>query len=91
MEEQENEIIREDNNVNSQNTNNGMSIASMVLGIVGLIIFAFPCGVLAIIFAILAKKKGKNAMATAGLVLGIIDAVFGLIAIIASMAGVTLF
>ena len=69
----------------------GLSIASMVLGLSGLILFALPCGVLAIIFSVLAKRKGKSGMATAGLVLGIIDAVFGLIAIIAAAKGVATF
>lgn len=59
----------------------GQSIASMVLGLVGLLIFALPCGILAIIFSALGKKKGGKGFATAGLVLGIIDVVFGLIAI----------
>lgn len=89
MEEQENEVIKEEARANSEATqkvnNNGMSIASMVLGIVGLIIFAVPCGILAIIFAVLAKKKGKNGMATAGLVLGIIDVAAGGIYVIMTM------
>ena len=76
--EEKNEVINEEKK--------GMSIASMVLGIVGLIVFALPCGILAIIFSILGKKKGGKGFATAGLVLGIIDAVFGVIAIISSVA-----
>ena len=76
--EEKNEVINEEKK--------GMSIASMVLGIVGLIIFALPCGILAIIFSILGKKNGGKGMATAGLVLGIIDVVFGLFAIITSVA-----
>ena len=64
----------------------GLSIASMVLGIVGLIIFALPCGILAIIFSIVGKKKGGKGFATAGLVLGIIDVVFGLIAIVTAIS-----
>lgn len=63
----------------------GLSIASMVLGLVGLLVFALPCGVLAIIFALVGKKKGGKGFATAGLVLGIIDAAFGLYAIISVM------
>lgn len=55
----------------------GLSIASMVLGIVGLVCCCFwyiaiPCSILAIIFGILGKKKGGKGMAIAGLVLGII-------------------
>lgn len=57
---------------------NGKAIASLVLGIVGVIIFGIILGPLAIVFAVLAKKEiartgqGGNGMATAGLVLGII-------------------
>lgn len=55
----------------------GFSIASMVLGIVGLVCcciwwIAIPCSILAIIFGILGKKKGGKGMAITGLVLGII-------------------
>lgn len=64
----------------------GLSIASMVLGIVGLIIFAVPCGVLAIIFGLVGKKKGGKGFAIAGLVLGIIDVAFGVYAIINAAA-----
>lgn len=64
----------------------GLSIASMVLGLVGLVLFALPCGILAIIFSILGKKKGGKGFATAGLVLGIIDAAFGLFAIVTAMS-----
>ena len=55
----------------------GLSIASMVLGIVAVVCCCFwyiaiPCSILAIIFSIIGKKKGGKGMATAGLVLGII-------------------
>lgn len=51
----------------------GFAIASMVLGIVSLFIFGYIAGALAIIFSVVAKKKGSTSkMATAGLVLGII-------------------
>lgn len=83
MEENE-EVIKENQEISEEKK--GMSIASMVLGIVGLIVFALPCGILAIIFSILGKKKGGKGFATAGLVLGIIDAIFGVIAIVSSVA-----
>ena len=82
--EENNEVIKENPEINEEKK--GMSIASMVLGIVGLIVLALPCGILAIIFSILGKKKGGKGFATAGLVLGIIDAVFGIIAIVSSVA-----
>ena len=76
----------EENNEMNVEEKKSMSIASMVLGIVGLILFALPCGILAIIFSILGKKKGGKGFATAGLVLGIIDVVFGVIAIVSATA-----
>lgn len=55
----------------------GLSIASMVLGIVSIITYciffvSIPCSILAIIFAIIGKNKGGKGMAIAGLVCGII-------------------
>lgn len=66
----------------------GFSITSMVLGLVGIFLFTLPCGVLAIIFSVLGKKKGGKGFATAGLVLGIIDVVFGAFAFLAAMSAV---
>ena len=70
-----------------QEEKKGMSIASMVLGIISVVLFciwylSIPCSILAIIFGILGKKKGGQGMATAGLVLGIINVCFGLAYII---------
>ena len=51
----------------------GFAIASLVLGIVSLFVFGYIAGALAIIFSVVAKKKGSTSkLATAGLVLGII-------------------
>lgn len=83
--EEEKEVIKEENGAASsegKGNGKGLAIASMVLGLVGLVIFGLPCGILAIIFSIVSKKKGKSGMATAGLVLGIIDVVFVVIALI---------
>lgn len=60
-----------------KNESKGLSIASMVLGIVSLVFvcvwyITIPCAILAIIFAIIGRKKGGKGMATAGLVTGII-------------------
>ncbi len=62
----------------------GLSIASMVLGIISVVLFCFfyisiPCAILAIIFGIVGMKKGGKGMGIAGLVLGIIAlAIYGL-------------
>ena len=77
-EEKEEVIVEEKSEVTSSepaNSGKGLATASMVLGIVGLIVAALPCGILAIIFSVVSKKKMKSGMATAGLVLGIIDLV----------------
>ena len=87
--EENNEVIKENQPTNGEQK--GMSIASMVLGLVGIVLFALPCGILAIIFSILGKKKGGKGFATAGLVLGIIDVVFGAFAIISAMTLVSNF
>jgi len=65
----------------------GLSIASMVLGIVSIVLFcliwiSIPCAVLAVIFGLVGRKKGGKGMATAGLVLGIITLVFCILGIV---------
>lgn len=63
----------------------GLAIASLVLGIVSLVLYMFPfvTSILAIIFGGVAKSKGnKSGMATAGLVCGIIAPVFWILLIV---------
>jgi hypothetical protein len=63
-----------------KNKSNGYGIASMVLGIMSIlvswIVFAgvggVICGILAIIFSVKQRKSNPNGVATAGLVTGII-------------------
>lgn len=85
-----------------QNGGKGLSIASMVLGIVSVVLcclwyVSLPCAILAIIFGVIGKKRDGRGMAIAGLVLGIIAvalyvlAVVGVVGIfngLASYAGV---
>ncbi len=59
---------------------NGLAIAGMVCGIVGLVIFAFILGPLAIIFGgVGLSRAGRGAphrnMALAGVILGVLDIV----------------
>ncbi len=67
---------------------NKKAIWSLVLGIVGLICCGFIAGIPAIILANMAKKEiattgeGGSGMATAGLVLGVIAIVWGVIYLI---------
>ena len=65
----------------------GLSIASMVLGIVSLVLSCFvyisvPCAILAIIFGIVGMKKGGRGMGIAGLVLGIISIALWVLALV---------
>ena len=78
---QTNENKRDD--VNGETKTNPLAIASLVCSIVGLIIFGLPLGIVSICLSVAAKKHMKifsnekgNGMATAGLVIGIIDVVF---------------
>ena len=86
------EINNTQNNQPAQGNGHGMSVASLVVGIVaivfafipGLYIIAFVLGVVAIVLGAVgnsqAKKAGlKNGMAVAGLVLGIITIVLALL------------
>ena len=66
----------------------GLSIASFVLGVVGLIIFGIPAGILAVVFGGIAMSRYKKhpeeklkGLAIAGLILGIIDIVGALIVV----------
>jgi hypothetical protein len=64
---------------------NGKATASLVCGIIGLIVFGVVLGVIAVVLAGTAKKEmarapnrySNHGSATAGQVLGIIDIVFG--------------
>lgn len=79
MEEKKEEIVEikpeEKKEEKNQKDRKGFAIASMVLGIVALVFFciwyiSIPCGILAIIFGILAIKSTGRGMAIAGLITG---------------------
>lgn len=60
-----------------QNNKKGLSITSMILGIVSIVwsfnfLISVACGVLAIIFGLKGKKMGGKGMAKAGFITGII-------------------
>ena len=64
---------------------NGMGIASLICGILGVTCCcgSFLAPILSIVFACISKKNtGKNGLATAGLILGIIGLVLGVVGII---------
>ncbi len=57
----------------------GMSIASFVLGLVGLLVAGLICGTLAVVFGVIGMKKGMKGLAIAGIILGIIDIIGAII------------
>lgn len=85
--------MENENNTNTPVEKKGMSIASLVLGIISLVLFCYiyvsiPCAILAIIFGVLGKKKGGAGMAKAGLILGIIAMAIVALCWILAVAGV---
>ena len=71
-----------------QEEKKGMSIASMVLGIVGLIawcipIIGGPVGIVGLILGIVGMKKGGKGMAIAGIIMSVITIILAVINAIA--------
>ena len=62
----------------SNGVGNGFSIASLVLGILGLFRYGWLLGPLAIIFGIIGLNREGRGMALAGLILGILDIIIWL-------------
>lgn len=64
--------------MNQQNSgsqpSDGLATASLVMGILAIVIGGFVFGILAIVFAVMARKNGNTSgKATAGLIMGIIS------------------
>jgi len=57
------------------NLGEGKAKASLILAIIGIVLGALPCAIIAIILGAAAKKQGAGGMAIAGIVLGIIGLV----------------
>lgn len=80
----ENEVVNNET-VSAVPEKKGFSIASMVMGLVGLFFIPILFGILAIVFSVVGKKQGGKGFAIAGLVMGIIDVAYGAIVIINSL------
>lgn len=66
-------VENEENNVVENKNTNGLTIASLVLGIISLVLWcmwflSIPCAILALIFGILGLKKPGKGMAIAGVI-----------------------
>lgn len=73
----------------TQSRSNGMAIAALVCGIVGVFIFEVILGVLAIIFGGIGVSRanrgaGRRGIAWAGVILGVIDVVLFLVVLAVS-------
>ncbi|MET9395183.1 DUF4190 domain-containing protein [Streptomyces sp. NPDC006624] len=65
----------------SRSRTNGLAIASLCCGIVGLFFLNIVLGPLAIVFGAVARRQGGagNGMAKAGIILGVVDVVLWLV------------
>lgn len=87
------EVVEENKDAEEQNKEEGrgISIASLILGIVCLIISKgrVICAILAIVFGAIGMKKDGNKMAKAGLIMGIIGLTFWVLLLVgvASLIG----
>jgi hypothetical protein len=67
--------------VEEEKTGGGFAVASLVCSLVGIIFFGIIMGILGIIFGMLGLGSKRSGLATAGLIIGIVDVVivlFGL-------------
>jgi hypothetical protein len=69
----------------SASSSKGWGVASFCCAMAGLIFAAVPMGILALIFGFIGLKEVKKGLAIAGIVIGAVDVILGLI-IISSMA-----
>lgn len=72
--------------VNMTGQGSGFSIASLVIGIIGLFIFGWLLGPLAIIFGAIGMNRDGRGMAIAGLILGIVDILLWLLLLLILLA-----
>jgi hypothetical protein len=66
---------------------NGLAVAALVLGIVGVIVgliplffwIALPCGILAVIFGFAGRRRGRRGMVWTGIITGTLAIVLGVV------------
>jgi hypothetical protein len=57
----------------------GLAIASLVCGIIGLFVLTIILGPLAIIFGLLAHRKAPSGLAKAGIIVGVVDVILAVV------------
>ena len=90
----EEEVKQNETKNENKKTAEGLSIASMVLGIVSVvsfmtIIIPLPCAILALVFGIIGIKKEKNGKAIAGVTLGGVGLFLTIIVFILSVIAIS--
>ena len=89
------EVVQEKKE-DSKDDKKGLCIASMVLGIISIVLFCIwyisvPCSILAIIFGILGMKSSFKGMAIAGIITGALGILFTIVILVgAFLLGVTI-
>lgn len=89
------EVVQEKKE-DSKGDKKGLCIASMVLGIISIVLFCIwyisvPCSILAIIFGILGMKSSFKGMAIAGIITGALGILFTIVIFVgAFLLGVTI-
>lgn len=89
------EVVQEKKE-DSKDDKKGLCIASMVLGIISIVLFCIwyisvPCSILAIIFGILGMKSSFKGMAIAGIITGALGILFTIVIFVgAFLLGVTI-
>lgn len=89
------EVVQEKKE-DSKDDKKGLCIASMVLGIISIVLFCIwyipvPCAILAIIFGILGMKSSFKGMAIAGIITGALGILFTIVIFVgAFLLGVTI-
>lgn len=61
--------------VEEEKSGGGFAIASLVCSLVGLLFYGIIMGIISIIFGVIGLESKRSGLATAGLIIGIIDVV----------------
>lgn len=74
-EENKIEVVEKKVVVEEEKTGGGFAVASLVCSLVGIIFFGIIMGILGIVFGLIGLGGKRSGLATAGLIIGIVDVV----------------